>query len=311
MTVEAAEFSSPFTLRLAPTWLLFGLLRLLILLPITAQLFLGRLIGDLFYLTFKRQRTIIQLNLKLCYPNLEEPQRHQILRGVFRSVGISFFEIGLSWWGSDRRLKRIMEIEGWEHLEQALANGKGVVLLGAHYTNMELAGRLFSLKQPLNVTYRDQGNPAFSYILHRARERHFEKLLPVNEVRPIINTLKAGKIVWLAPDQNWGKKSRVFVDFFGISAASNPGTARFCNITGAQIVPYRIIRDPKRAGYKLVFSPHIEAVPSGDLTADTARINHAIEKMIRLAPDQYMWFLKRFERRPDGEPHIYPRKLRY
>ena len=140
-TFKASAFLHP---RYWLTWIGVGLLRLIAATPFAMQLFIGRRIGDLMCALLPRRRRTVRRNLELCFPELEAHRRQRIMRDCFHSVGISVMEAAFSWWGSEARLHSLYRFEGEEHLQAALQQGKGAILLGGHYTTLEISGRFLA-----------------------------------------------------------------------------------------------------------------------------------------------------------------------
>jgi len=289
-----------------PVWLALGLLRGLILLPYRTQLRIGAGIGRLMYWAMPQRRHIARTNLRLCFPQLPSAERERLLRRTFRSTGISVLESGLSWWGDARRLEPLCHIEGLPHLQAALRRGKGVILLSAHFTPLEIGGRLLALQQPFQVMYKRQRDPLFEAVMTRARIRHYQHAIQRHDVRALIRSLKENVACWYAPDQDFGRRNALFVPFFGIPTATVTATSRFARLTGAAVVPFFPRRRDDGSGYDLTLLPALEGFPSGDDVADTTRINRLIEAEVRKAPEQYLWLHRRFRTRPDqGAPDPY------
>ncbi len=288
-----------------PSWIGLGLLRLSVALPYQVQLRLGRTLGNLLWHLAGRHRRIVLTNLRLCFPQKSETDCQALAREHFQALGISLFEIALSWWASDARLRPLLSTQGYEHIEQALQTGKGVILLTAHFTTLEISARLMSMLRPIDVTYRAGDENPIGTHLRGQRDKLYEEAIPKENVRGVIRRLKENKIIWYAPDQSFGGTNRVFATFFGIPAASNPATSRFARISGARVVPFFARRRERDYGYELIFLPALEDFPTADLTADTQRINHVFEELIARAPEQYFWVHKRFKHGPSGQESPY------
>jgi KDO2-lipid IV(A) lauroyltransferase len=296
-----ARFWAP---RFWPSWGALGLLWGLTRLPYRWQLGLGRALGwALLQLSLTRRR-VAETNLRLCFPELSLKQRRRLLVRHFESLGTGLVEIAMSWWASDDQLRPFASIDGLGHLQQALQQGKGAILLSAHFTSLEMGGRLLTLHVPLHALYRPAKNPLFQSVMHRARERHVEKAIPYHDVRALLKSLKDNGAVWFAPDQHHGGKHKAFVPFFGVLAATNTSTSRLARMSGAPVIPFFVCRLPG-GGYQLKLSPPLVNFPSDDPVRDTLRINQLIENEVRRVPEQYLWVHRRFRRRPPGEPRIY------
>ncbi len=298
----AQRFVAP---RYWPTWLGLGMLRLLALLPFAWQVRIGAALGCLALRFSPHRCHVTRVNLDLCFPELDAGQRHTLLLKHFESLGIGMLETALSWWGAPGRLRPLTHIEGLEHLHAALAHGKGVILLSAHFTTLEIGGRLLAQHAPFHVMYREHKNPLFEAVMKRARERHYDKAIERSDIRGMLRSLKDNHPVWYAPDQNYGREHSTFVPFFGIPASTITATSRLARMSGAAVVPFFQERLPGGAGYRLRLQPALENFPGDDLEQDTQRVNAVIEAEIRRVPEQYLWTHRRFKTRPPGEADVY------
>ncbi len=293
-------------IRYWPAWLGFLCLRLGVFLPYTWLCRIGKTIGRLTMLFAKKRRRIADINLSLCFPELLEPDRQALIKAHFESLGVALFEIPMGWWGSDKALRGMAHVHGLQYLEDALKQGKGVILLSAHFTSLEIGGRLLSLFCPFHVMYRSHQNPVAERFIAKNRARRCEKAIRRDDVRELIRSLRGGNAVWYAPDQNTQRKQAVFARFFGHLASTNTATARLTKLTGAAVVPFRTIRRAGGDGYDLILEPALDDYPVGDIKADTQQINDIIEGWVRQNPEQYLWIHRRFRSRPSKEdPPIY------
>jgi KDO2-lipid IV(A) lauroyltransferase len=304
---EALRTAWPFRIRLnrAIAWLAAGLLWGVTRLPFVWQLAIGRMLGRVSLALAKDRRGIALTNLALCFPELTEGERRRLLEAHFASLGIGLVETALSWWGSDRRLRKLATLTGLEHLQAALRQGRGAILLSAHFTTLEIGGRLLSLHAPFHVLYRSHKNPVIETLQRGARRRRFEKAIPRDDLRGMLASLKQNRPVWYAPDQDFGSENSVFVPFFGIPAATLTATSRLARVSGAPVVPFFQRRLPGARGYELTLLAALEGFPGEDVEQDTRRITNLIEARIRLQPEQYLWVHRRFKTRPAGEPPMY------
>lgn len=307
----------PFTAALLhprywPMWIGLGLLWLIVQLPYRLLLVLGHVVGWFMYLFMAERREIARINLALCFPEWSEDRRQRVLRENFTSNGIALFEMAMAWWWPRRRLAKLARVDGVEHLREAAAAGRGVVLMSAHFTTLEIGAALLGQQATIDGMYRAHRNAAFDYVQRRGRERHNADAVAVerDDVRSMLKSLRKGRAIWYAPDQDYGRKASVFVPLFGIPAATVTATATFARLGKALVVPFTQTRLPGGKGYQLTVHPPLENFPAGDEEADALRINQWVEQVILQQPEQYMWVHRRFKTRPEGEARPYPPRRR-
>ncbi len=290
-----------------PLLAVFALLRLMILLPFSLQLWLGRRLGALLMHLGGRRRHVARTNIRLCFPELSEAEVEALVRKHFLSLGMSVFEMGMAWWASERRLRGLVSVEGADSVDKGLAGGKGVILLNAHFTTMDIGVRLLitALKPPIYMTYRPHNNPLLDILITANRVGAGEGGMDYSDVRGMIACLKKNKALWYAPDQSYRGKQAALVPFFGIPVSSRVATSRLAKITGAAVVPFFVRRREDNKGYVVTLFPPLEDFPTDDVVTDTARFHHLLEDYIRKAPEQYLWIHRRFKHLAPGEPDVY------
>lgn len=294
--------------RFWPLWLGMGLLWLVVQLPYRWLLALGRGLGGLMYHLAGSRRRIAARNLELCFPELSVGERQRLLRENFASTGMTFFEMAISWWWPVERLKRLGTVEGLEHLRQAEADGQGVILMALHFTTLEMGGALLCMQQDMYGMYRAHKNPLFDFIQRHGREQRLLGAIERDDVRGMLKVLRAGGVVWYAPDQDYGAQRSLFVPLFGVQAATVTATSKFARLGRARVVPFTQTRLADGTGYKVTVHPALADFPGDSEEADCLRINQWIELAIRQQPEQYLWAHRRFKTRPAGEAKLYRKK---
>jgi len=291
-------------------WLLWfgvGLLWIIVtLLPYKVLMKLGAGLGTLLMkLLKKRERTAIR-NLELCFPNMPEQERADILAGHAKSVGIALFETGMAWWWPQWRVNKLVTFSGLEHIEAAQQQGKGVLLFALHTFCLEIGGRLFASKAKLTGVYRPHNNPVMEYLQVLGRQRS-AKLITKRNIRAMITALSDGESVWYTSDQDFGRSKAVFVPFFAVpQAATVVGASILTKNADALVIPYVIVRKDDGSGYHIELKPALENFPSGDDEQDAIYSNKVVEAGIMQAPHQYMWLHRRFKTRPNkDDPSLY------
>jgi KDO2-lipid IV(A) lauroyltransferase len=288
-----------------PIWFSLGFLRLIIALPWSWRMGMGRAIGWLLYQLSGRRRSIAKTNISLCFSHLTAAEQQHMLRQTFADNGIGIIETAMAWWSSRKDLSHRVSIEGGQLIDQAQAQGRGVLLVGAHYTSLDLGGILLAPTYPYYATYQRHGNTLMDSIIRHGRLNHLPGIVEREDIRQVMKLLKQGKIVWLAPDQDVGPDRSVFAPFFGIETATTPIVSRLAKATGAKVLQFSHHRTHQDQRYLLTISDDLADIPSGDLVADATTLNAAIEEKIRLKPSQYLWLHRRFKTRPSNSPDIY------
>lgn len=276
-------------------WLFMGFLRLVVLLPYAAQLAVGRALGNAMWHLSGPRRRITRVNLKICFPELDAAQRRVLARAHFESLGIAFVETAMCWWSKAEDLEPLLTIRGLEHLQAALAQGRGALLLSAHFTTLEIGGRLLGLRTRFHPMYKRSRNPVIERFMRGRREFHFGKTIAMDDVRGLLKSLKDNMPVWYAPDQGFTGKGYILVPFFGVPAPTNPATSRIAKLSRAPVLFFTTHRLPGRAGYELTIQPPLEGFPTDDVEADALRVNKLIESEVRSCPEQYLWVHNRYK----------------
>ena len=299
---------SPELLRPAhwPTWLGLFALGLFGLLPRRLRFAFCAGLGELYRRSDRRRRHYVDVNLALCYPDLPEPERRRLARTYFRAYVQILFDLPLAWWGSIRRLRRRIEVVGMEHLEQARAGGRGVILLTGHVVGLDFGVLGLSRELPMVSVYNPFRNRVADWLMFRARTRFGLRLLArADGLRPVVRSVRAGEVLYYIPDEDLGPDHSVFAPFFGIPKASLPTLGRLARMCGAAVVPCTTCYDAARGRYRVHLLPALADYPGDDEAQDTARMNRALEELVALCPAQYMWGLRLFRTRPPGESPLY------
>lgn len=269
--------------------------------PWSLRMLAGRGIGLALYHFGRDRRYVAQVNIRLCFPELSAPEQQALVRQSFLDNGIGLIETATSWLRSSDYFSRLVTIRGLDVLQQAHARGRGVLLVGAHYSTLDLGGRLFSLVAPLACTYRPNKNPLFNAFMVRGRRNNC-RLFDRRDIRGAFRYLRENGILWYAPDQDYGADHAVFAPFFGQQAATITATSRFARHNHSPVVIVRHHRLTHRKGYEMAFTEAPDGFPSGDDVADATAINRVLEAAIRQYPAQYLWMHKRFKTQPGGKP---------
>ncbi|MCF2859002.1 LpxL/LpxP family Kdo(2)-lipid IV(A) lauroyl/palmitoleoyl acyltransferase [Pseudoalteromonas sp. SMS1] len=288
------------------TWLGVILLYSLSWLPQGVQFSLGRLLGRLVYRFVKKRRKIAEVNLKLCFPDMDEHTRNAMVLKNMENTGIATFETGMAWWWPEWRIKRaIGSIKGVEHFKTAQDNNKGVLLLVPHMLHLEMLGRVLGTHTQGIGFYRPHNNPLMEYFMTKGRLRSNEFLIGKRDVKGLLKALHNKKVCYYLPDQDYGRKRCEFAPFFAVpDAATTTGTLLFASSKKCETLSLTGARDEK-GKYHITIHPAMTNFPSADENHDVTRVNKRMEQSIMQAPEQYMWLHRRFKTRPDERAPSY------
>ena len=265
-----------------PAWVGLGLLRFLARLRYPTLLRIGAALGG-----------VVRRNLALCLPELDAQTRETIVAQHFREAGISLGETALAWFAPPARLLAMVRFDGLAELDRWQSAGRGVILLAAHFTTLELGARFVTVARRVHAVYKPSSNLLVDAAFRRYRVS--AGMVASDDIRAMVRVLRAGGAVWYAPDQAFRAKGALMVPFFDVPAASNPATSRLARMTDAVVLPYFVERLPGDDGYVVRIGAALEDFPSDDAVADTLRHHRLIEAEARRIPVQYLWLHKRFK----------------
>jgi KDO2-lipid IV(A) lauroyltransferase len=213
---------------------------------------------------------------------------------------------------TSENIGRVVERSGYENFEAARLRGKGVLFLTGHMSAWELAPFAQALYgNPLHFLVRPIGNARVDALINRYRCLSGNQPIEKNRsARAIFRVLKEGGTVGILSDHNTAAtEESVFVDFFGVPAATTSGIARLALRTDAAVIPGFLSWDDELRKYRLRFEPAVELARTSDEEADvrenTHRFTRVIEQYVRAHPDQWLWVHKRWKTRPPGHPPLY------
>lgn len=274
-------------------------------LPLAWLAALGRVFGNLLYLFSKERRHIALTNLRLCFPEKTEAERVALAKRHFAAFGRSFLERGLLWWSSPERLRRMVRIEGRQHLD-ALA-GRPVILLVPHFVGLDMGWTRLTLELDMVSIYANQTNLLFNAALLRGRTRFGASTLLSRQegTRPAIKAMRAGKPFYYLPDMDYGQRDTIFVPYFGVPTATITGLSRLARLCKAAVLPVVTRMLPGGAGYVVEIGAPWEDFPGDSIEGDTRRMNAFIESVAVTMLEQYFWLHRRFKTRPPGEKGVY------
>jgi KDO2-lipid IV(A) lauroyltransferase len=279
-------------------------MRLLAPLPLAWLRALGVLFGYVLYLLAVPRRKVVMTNLALCFPQASLAQRRAWTRQTCVYFAQAWFDRSWLWHGDPDTVRARLRITGALH---ELQGNAPTVIFAPHFYGLDAGGTALNqqLGRPMVSIYTPQRNQAVDAWLHDGRRRWGQLRLFYRDegVKAIITAVRAGELLYLLSDMNFGPKESIFVPFYGVPAATVPSLSRFAKLGRAKVVP--VVSRMTKQGYDVEVYPAWENFPSSDVQADTAYMNHWLEQVINTMPSQYYWVHKRFKTRPKGEPSLY------
>lgn len=265
---------------------------------------LARLLGALLWRLAASRRRIALTNLRLCFPDLTAAERHALARRAFDNAARAVIDHGRLATRSREDFDRWVRIEGAQHLTGAACGP--LILVAPHFVGLDAGGLAVStLARPVAIYARSR-NAEWDRWLLAIRNRFNQPLLIRREgfdLRAAVRALKEGLPFYYLPDQDPGERNGIFAPFFGVPAATLPMVPRLAKLAGARVA--LCVTEMTGDGYVVHIDAPLADYPSGDVAADTARMNAEIERWVRRLPDQYLWTHRRFKTRPAGEPSVY------
>ncbi|MGP8154670.1 MAG: lysophospholipid acyltransferase family protein [Smithella sp.] len=259
-----------------------------------------KMIFSLFYHLVAKSRLIVLHNLQRSFPEKDIKEIIKIAKEVYRHFAIvaaEFFNMPSI---TKENIHKWVDVEGMGNYQAAIAKGRGVLSIVAHFGNWELMTIAVPLYiKPMYIVYRPLDNPIIDNMVEYVRTMQGNGLIPKGgSGKKILELLKENQIIGILSDQNVAMYEGVFVDFFGRPACTGVGLAVMAMRSGAPVVPAFMARQ-KSGKYKLILKPAIEAVCTdnykADLLVNTQRFTKIVEDVVREYPEQWFWFHQRWK----------------
>jgi len=287
-------------------WCAMFFLWLIMFLPAPVIDGLSNKLGDLIRSINKKRRRIARKNIDLCFPELNDEEKKELIRKNFRHQARSILYYGLIWWAPKVILNKRIVFKGQENIERSLSNNRSVIFMAAHSLGLEVAVSAVSMSYTISGPFNPMKNKLVDWLVAKGRARH-GGIIYTREtgLRPIIKDVRGGCTMFYLPDEDLGPDRSIFVPFFDVEKASVPVLGRLAKSCKADVMPCMVCYDEEKHCYVIHVLPAIKNFPTGDDYEDTLAMNKSLEEIIRLCPSQYFWIMKLFKTRPDGEPKLY------
>ncbi|NOY16019.1 MAG: lysophospholipid acyltransferase family protein [Gammaproteobacteria bacterium] len=275
-------------------------------LPLSVLHTIGNIFGSLLLILPGKRVATCRTNIESCFPELSRNSQRRLVRQSLRQISKGLMEVGRLWLQpAEKNLAMIKSVSGEEHITKCLEEGRGVILAAPHMGSWELAGSYVSSRYPLTTMYQKPPLKGLSKLIKDGREGSGGNYVPADNsgIRAMLKALRKGEMVGLLPDQV-PSQGGVIAPFFDKPALTISLLSKLSGETDATVIFVFAERLPWSRGFKIQFLPPDELISSTALEESAARINAQVEKCIRMAPDQYLWVYKRFQK--NGE-HFYDR----
>ena len=282
-----------------------ALMHLLAKLPLPVLRGIGWGVGRLLFILAAPRRKIALRNLELCFPEVPAAQRRAWAKETFVVFCQTFIDRSWLWFGSEALVRSRVQLTGALH---ELEGDTATIVFAPHFYSMDAGGLALPLNTPREFTsiFATNPDPVLDAWFMAGRQR-FGKVRMLNRadgVKPIIQCLRNGGLLYLLPDMDYGPSDSVFVPFFAVpDAATIPSLSRFARLGKAKVVALYSRMTPQ--GYVAELTPAWDNFPTDDHVADTARMNRELQAAIRTMPAQYYRVHKRFKTRPAGQDSLY------
>lgn len=273
-------------------------------LPLSLIRGMGFVLGRLIHTFAPARRHVVSRNIELCFPKLSAVQHRAMVVSTFVHVGQAWLDRSWLWHGAARQTRKRLRIVG---AVEELAVVQPIVLFAPHFVGMDAGWTALSqqVPRPISSIYTRQRNAVIDNWIFRGRKRFGEtQLFERREgARTIVSSLRAGQMLYLLPDMNFGPQESVFVPFYGVATATLTSLSRFARAGRAKVVPVttRMTRDGYDVRVHAAWPPFADA----DLSVDAALMNQRLQDLIDEMPDQYYWVHRRFKTRPAGASSVY------
>lgn len=278
------------------------IVRILSLLPTKTTMLLGSGLGILGYHMVKSRRNVGIKNLSLCFPEMSQSEKEQIIKQHFKYLMQSALEYGLVFYASYERIAEMVSIKNLDYVLQHYEK-RPIILLCPHFVGLDLGALRLTQEIVGYSIYSRQKNNLVAEKLKDARIRFIrdqggEIFARKEGLRPVIKRLRATKrAFYYLPDQDFGERDSVYVPFFAYPTCATVNVLpKLVQLTDAVVVPMAVHRVGEH--YEMEFFKAWENYPTGDLTADVRQMNQFVESAIMKDISQYFWLHKRFKTQP-------------
>ena len=275
---------------------------LLSLIPFRLQMLLGKILGKLLFKILNKRRKVVSWNIYKCFPDFNEEDITKLAKDNFTRLGQAIFEICNSYFWPDKKyIKRIKNIKEFKTKIEAIKDSKNLLLV-PHTGNIDFVVRAPSLFMKVNGMQRSAENKLWDKIMTKGRKKFINKLFLPNEGRKLLKTLNKGESVLYLPDQDYGYKKSIFLDFFDHKALTVIFPSLLVKRTSCKVFLLTLVKEGNS------YKANIEQLMlrGENVEEDLKIVNSAVENFAQSHKSEYFWIHRRFKNRPEGEDNFYP-----
>ena len=275
---------------------------LLSLIPFRLQMLLGKILGKLLFKILNKRRKVVSWNIYKCFPDFSEEDISKLTKNNFTRLGQAIFEICNSYFWPDKKyIKRIKNIKEFKTKIEAIKDSKNLLLV-PHTGNIDFVVRAPSLFMKVNGMQRSAENKLWDKIMTKGRKKFINKVFLPNEGRKLLKTLNKGESVLYLPDQDYGYKKSIFLDFFDHKALTVIFPSLLVRRTSCKVFLLTLVKEGNS------YKANIEQLmlTGENVEEDLKIVNSAVENFAQSNKSEYFWIHRRFKNRPEGEDNFYP-----
>jgi KDO2-lipid IV(A) lauroyltransferase len=271
-------------------------------LPLNWSRALGRGIGRMAWRLNGSYCRVTRRNIELAFPGMPAPEREALAKRSVLATAELAAEMGYVWsrpWSQVEAL--IQEVRGLDAVKEALAGGRGVMMLGPHLGNWEVAGLHLATLGEAVTLYEPPHMQALDDLVRRARSRSGATLVPTDKrgLAILVRSLRSGGMSAILPDQvppvvESGENSV----FMGQPCFTMTLASKLLARSGA--VAFFGFAERVDGGWRVHYVPTTEALYSDNIETSLLALNEGVESCLSCCPEQYQWEYKRFRTRPRG-----------
>ncbi len=288
------------------SWLALGGSFIISWLPMCMRHALGKKVGSLIYRYNQKRMHVITTNLRIAFPDLNEQQLQQRALTSIQWYGKALVEYCFLFFSPSKRLQNKIYLKGHSGIDQAIADDKNIVILLTHSVWLDFAPAGLGNVYSLYGSYKSAKNPVLDWIMAKSRCKHVDFVISREEgMMRLVRSLKPGRLLIFLPDEDLGIEHADFAPFFGREKATLNTPARIAKLKKAACFPCFTYFDTRKKQYCVKLGDEVKLFSKGKQMKSGEILNQSVESLIKIEPDQYMWLLKYYRTRPEGEPSVY------